>query len=55
VLGPPITGFLVDATDGYFWAFVLAAAVTLLGVVAYGFIVGKVEAVPWPDGEARGT
>jgi MFS family permease len=48
VLAPPFTGFLVDTTGSYFWAFMVAALVTLLGVMAYAVIIGRVEPVPWP-------
>ncbi len=48
VLAPPFTGFLVDTTGSYFWAFMVAALVTLLGVMAYAVIIERVEPVLWP-------
>lgn len=48
VLAPPLTGFIVDSTGSYFWTFMVAAVVTLLGMVAYAVVVRRVEPVPWP-------
>ena len=47
VLAPLLTGFIVEATGQFVWAFVLAAAVTLLGAVAYLAIIGRVVPVQW--------
>lgn len=47
ILGPIITGIIVDRTGGFEGAFVLAAAVTLTGVVGYGLIVSKIAPIQW--------
>jgi MFS family permease len=47
VLAPLITGFVVDATGHFLWAFVIAAGVTLAGVFAFGVVVGRVEPARW--------
>jgi len=47
ILGPIITGIIVDRTGGFEGAFVLAAAVTLTGVVGYGLIVSKIAPINW--------
>ena len=47
VIAPPLTGFLVDNTGSYFWAFLVAASISLLGVVAYGVVIEHVEPVVW--------
>ncbi len=47
VIAPPLTGFLIDTTGSYFWTFVVAALVTLLGVVAYAVVIKRVEPVRW--------
>jgi MFS family permease len=47
VLAPLATGFVVDATGDFAWAFAIAAAVTLLGVLAYAVVVRRVEPVRW--------
>ena len=48
VLGPVITGVVIDRTGSFFWAFAIAAAVTLAGAFAFGMIIRRVEPVAWP-------
>jgi len=47
ILGPIVTGIIVDRTGGFEGAFFLAAAVTLTGVIGYGLIVRKIAPVDW--------
>jgi ACS family D-galactonate transporter-like MFS transporter len=47
VAAPAITGFVVDQTGQFFWAFVVSAAVVLFGASVYAFILGPVEPVKW--------
>lgn len=47
ILGPIVTGIIVDRTGGFEGAFFLAAAVTLTGVVGYGLIVSKIAPIQW--------
>ena len=47
ILGPIVTGIIVDRTGGFEGAFVLAAAVTLTGVLGYGVIVSKIAPIAW--------
>ena len=47
IFGPIATGIIVDRTGGFEGAFVLAAAVTLTGVVGYGLIVSKIAPIQW--------
>jgi nitrate/nitrite transporter NarK len=42
ILAPTVTGILIARTGGYFSAFALASGILVAGVLAYGFIVGKV-------------
>jgi len=46
--GPIITGLVVDATGGFFWAFIIAAGVGATGVVSWGLVIRRVEPVVWP-------
>jgi predicted MFS family arabinose efflux permease len=48
VLGPVITGVVIDRTGSFFWAFAIAAVVTLAGAFAFGMIIRRVEPVAWP-------
>ena len=47
ILAPAITGFVVDRTGEFFWAFVILAGVAIVGAVSWVFIVGPVEPVEW--------
>jgi ACS family D-galactonate transporter-like MFS transporter len=50
VIAPTMTGFVVDRTGHFFWAFAITSGVTLLGAVSWIFLVGPVEQVPWASG-----
>ena len=47
IVGPIVTGMIVDATGSYDAAFILAAAVTLSGVVGWCFIIPKIAQIGW--------
>lgn len=47
ILGPIITGVLVDRTGNFEAAFAVAAGVTLLGVVGWGLMIRKIAPVDW--------
>jgi MFS family permease len=49
ILAPLLTGVVVDRTGEYFWAFVVVGAVLLIGAVAWGAVIPRVEPVRWPD------
>ena len=49
VIAPAITGLVVDRSGHYYWAFSIAAAVTLLGSLAYAVVIQRVEPVAWPE------
>jgi len=44
---PALTGFLVDRTGQFFWAFAITAVVALLGAIFWVFVVGPVKQVVW--------
>jgi ACS family D-galactonate transporter-like MFS transporter len=46
-IAPVVAGFIVERTGHFFWAFAITAMVTLLGSVAWIFVVGRVEPVVW--------
>ena len=48
VLAPLITGFTVSAGGDFFWAYAVSASITLAGVIAYVFVIRRVESVRWP-------
>ena len=50
VVAPLLTGFVLDSTGEYFWAFAIAAGVALIGILAFGILIPKIEPVMWPEG-----
>jgi ACS family D-galactonate transporter-like MFS transporter len=47
VAAPVLTGYVVERTGHFFWAFALAAAVALTGAMVYLFVLGDVEPARW--------
>jgi MFS family permease len=47
VIGPALTGVLVDATQHFTSAFVVAACVSLLGILGWGVLVRRVAPLDW--------
>jgi MFS family permease len=47
IVSPSLTGFVVQRTGHFFWAFAVTAGVLLAGAVSWAFIVGPVEPVEW--------
>jgi MFS family permease len=48
VVVAPLTGLVVDRTGRFWWAFVVAAVITLLGGVSWVFLTGPLAQVRWP-------
>jgi hypothetical protein len=44
----PITGFIVDRTGHFGWAFAVCAAVTVLGGISWIQLVGPLTQTNWP-------
>jgi MFS family permease len=49
VAAPAITGFAVERTGHFFWAFAICSVVVLGGAAAYAFLLGSVEPVSWDE------
>jgi MFS transporter, ACS family, D-galactonate transporter len=47
VAAPWLTGFIVQQTGEYFWAFAVAAVVVLTGAAIFIFGIGRLEPVKW--------
>jgi MFS family permease len=45
IVAPLITGLVVDRTGQFFWAFVVAAAVSLAGTLAWGVLIPEIAPV----------
>ena len=53
ILGPVITGLIVDASDSYTVAFVVAGAITLGGALFWGLVVPRMEPVRWDEAHTK--
>jgi len=53
IVAPALTGFLVDRTSHFFWAFVVTGAVSWIGSLSWIYIVGPIEPVSWPSPRHR--
>ncbi len=49
IIGPIVTGWLVDRTGSYLPAFIVAAAVAVVGLIAWGLIVPAISPVQWQN------
>jgi ACS family D-galactonate transporter-like MFS transporter len=50
VVAPALTGFVLNRTGHFYWAFAIVAAVALTGTGSWVFLVGPVEQVIWHKG-----
>ena len=48
ILCPILTGFLVDKTGSFGWAFAVAGGISLIGAFAYGIAIPRIETLEWP-------
>jgi ACS family D-galactonate transporter-like MFS transporter len=48
IAAPIVTGYAVQTTNSYAWAFVAATMILLISVAAYVFLLGRMEPVPEP-------
>ncbi len=54
VVAPAVTGFVVDRTGEFYWAFVVVGVVALLGSLVWMFWIGPVEPVRWEELPVQG-
>jgi len=47
IVGPSLSGLLVQKTSHFFWAFAVTGAVAFLGALSWAYIVGPLEQVNW--------
>ena len=48
IAAPIVTGYVVQATRSFFWAFAVAGIFLLIGIAGYVFLLGSMESVPEP-------
>ena len=49
VVAPWLTGVVLEKTGEFFWAFVLAAGMELVGAIMFVFVIGRVVPVRWEE------
>jgi MFS family permease len=49
IVAPIVTGFIVDRTGSYYWAFAVTAIISLMSAALWTFMVPKIENVKWPE------
>jgi hypothetical protein len=54
IAAPIVTGLIVKATHSFIGAFLTAAAILVVGILAFVFLLGRIETMPGPAGEAAG-
>lgn len=50
-VAPTVTGLLVARTGSFSAALITAAVILVFGIIAYVFVLGKIEPIPEPQGE----
>jgi MFS family permease len=53
ILAPIVTGYAVDRSGDFAVAFAIAAAVALIGIVGWGWIIPRIEALDWRVASSR--
>jgi MFS transporter, ACS family, D-galactonate transporter len=48
IAAPIVTGYVVQATNSFFWAFGVATAFLAVGIAGYIFLLGSIEPIPEP-------
>src|SRR6266853_2593442 len=48
IAAPIVTGYVVQATRSFFWAFAVAGIFLLIGIAGYVFLLGSMDPVPEP-------
>jgi MFS family permease len=49
IIGPLVTGFVVDRTGQFFWAFIIGGGMAVVGALGWGVVIRKVAPVVWPS------
>lgn len=47
IVAPTLTGWILNRTGDFYWAFLVTAAVAVIGVTSWIFLVGRVEPMIW--------
>ena len=47
IVAPAVTGYVLQRTGQFYWAFFIVTAVTLIGAASYIFLTGPIQQVIW--------
>ena len=47
IIGPIVTGMMIDASGGYLGAFALAAGISAAGAICWGLVLPRIEPIDW--------
>jgi hypothetical protein len=47
IVAPIVTGLVVDRTGQYYWVFIIAAAVAMIGIFGWGLLIKQVAPLDW--------
>ncbi|MGB7680579.1 MAG: hypothetical protein WBL70_02875, partial [Candidatus Acidiferrales bacterium] len=47
IVAPALTGFVLERTGHFYWAFAITTSIGILGTASWVFLVGPVEQVIW--------
>jgi len=54
IVAPVVTGLVIDRTGEFFWAFAIAGAITVGGIVAWAIVIPRVAPLEWSARGAHG-
>lgn len=54
IVAPALTGYVLQRTGQFFWPFVVASAMSVIGALFWVFVLGKVEQVTWGQSDTSG-
>ncbi|MGH6889250.1 MAG: MFS transporter [Rhizomicrobium sp.] len=49
IVGPLVTGLVIDRTGEFFWAFAIACGITLFGLFGWGVMIPDVAPISWKE------
>lgn len=55
VVAPAVTGFVLQRTGEFYWAFIIVAVVALAGTMSWVFLVGPIQQVNWRSQTPQAT
>jgi len=53
IVAPIITGIVIDRTGQFFWAFIIAGVMCMLGMVGWLLMIPKIAPIEWSHAAAE--